>query len=456
MWEVIELSSEEIKKTEVKQKVNPEIKNQIPEIAESKLDIKEQKDILTEDIMGKISYYDFLKHPEHQRLIAITNPRYKSSDLEKNIESWENQEIEFKFSFNWKLNNNLFKKTTAWEVLPWIVREVKNESGEKFVRKWNSGEFFNFKNERLKIYDKTKITILAEASEWYDKQAEEEKISSVISKINKANPEAVKNPILVRKAIEKWVEPNFVLLIFSKIIKSFFWASKDRASLAEDFVTDISRMAWKNRISQDVWENWKMSSKLALLIMQKFSWKDFENDAKDYGIKKEVIEENTYLNWDINIDFKKIAWWDLSKIDFRYLKSKYPREASIKNNNPAGLTWNNTFASTLKNHWISFYKWTSRPSREWWNYFWFENMEEGMNAFNLLWDIKLRKKWNKTFWDFAKNWAVDYSSYRNQFWDIWDKKLSSLDNNYINIIKSKQMKIESPWMHKELSKLWIV
>jgi hypothetical protein len=142
-------------------------------------------------------------------------------------------------------------------------------------------------------------------------------------------------------------------------------------------------------------------------------------------------------------------------LDFRLLKDKYPGEATFKNNNPAWLTWNNTFTQTLRSHGIEFYKWTARPSSEWGNYFWFPNMEEWMNAYNLLWKIKLTKMWDKTFWDFAKNWAVDSSSYKSTFSNIWDTKLSSLDNKHIKIIKNKQLKIESPWMHKEFEKRWI-
>lgn len=188
-------------------------------------------------------------------------------------------------------------------------------------------------------------------------------------------------------------------------------------------------------------------------------WETSENKKEKTEEKTKKIEETPKINRSFMMmadarnteEEKKIV--DLSNIDFRFLRNKYPNEASIKNNNPAWLTWNSTFANSLTSHGIDFYKWTSRPSSEWWNYFWFRNMEEWMNAFNLLWEIKLKKLSNKTFWDFAKNWAVDTNSYRKQFWDIWNKKISTLDNWHIEILKSKQMKIESPWMYKELSKL---
>jgi len=83
-------------------------------------------------------------------------------------------------------------------------------------------------------------------------------------------------------------------------------------------------------------------------------------------------------------------------------------------------------------------------------------MEEWLNAFNLLWDIKLNKMWDKTFSQFAQNWAVDYTPYRNTFWNVWNTKLSDLDQKTVDTIKSAQMKIESPGMHRELLNLWVI
>lgn len=149
-------------------------------------------------------------------------------------------------------------------------------------------------------------------------------------------------------------------------------------------------------------------------------------------------------------DFSK-----LSKIDLRPLKYKYRHEAAIKNNNPAWLTYSSTFANTLKKYGISFYKWTKRPRNEWLHYFWFPNMWEWMKAYTLLWEIKLKKYANKTFWDFAKNWAANHKSYKEKFKGIWNKKLSSLTKNEIKQIQAAQMSLESPWMYKELKNRWI-
>lgn len=138
-------------------------------------------------------------------------------------------------------------------------------------------------------------------------------------------------------------------------------------------------------------------------------------------------------------------WMDLSNLDFRPQASRFPREASVKNNNPAWITRSPTFAKVLTSNWIKFYKWTARPAKEWWYYFWFPNVEEWMKAYNFLWERKLSRMWNKTFWDFAKNWAVDTRSYRSEFREEWDKEFRNLPKEVIAKIKERQMLIEAPW-----------
>lgn len=78
-------------------------------------------------------------------------------------------------------------------------------------------------------------------------------------------------------------------------------------------------------------------------------------------------------------------------LDFRQYALKYPNEASVKNNNPAGITWNANFdsgrgfAAVLKDAGIEFTKGTARPSAEGGNYVQFKNVADGMKAYDLLW-----------------------------------------------------------------------
>lgn len=68
-----------------------------------------------------------------------------------------------------------------------------------------------------------------------------------------------------------------------------------------------------------------------------------------------------------------------------YVK-QYPNEASFKNNNPAGITWNANFdngtgiAKALQDAGITFSKGTARPASEGGNYVQFDNIGDGMKA----------------------------------------------------------------------------
>ena len=139
--------------------------------------------------------------------------------------------------------------------------------------------------------------------------------------------------------------------------------------------------------------------------------------------------------------------------DLREYSHLHPREASLKNNNPSGLTYNNTFMRTLTRNGIIAERWTARPAREWWHYFGFPNIGEGIKAHNLLWDIKIRKQSDNTLWALLGTWAVDISSYRSQLWQYWNMKVWDIVQNEPEIfheIQMKQLRIESPWMYSIL------
>jgi len=72
--------------------------------------------------------------------------------------------------------------------------------------------------------------------------------------------------------------------------------------------------------------------------------------------------------------------------DLRNSAIKYPNEASVKNNNPAGITWNANFdngtgiAKALQDAGITYSKGTARPASEGGNYVSFDNIGDGMKA----------------------------------------------------------------------------
>jgi hypothetical protein len=84
----------------------------------------------------------------------------RNNILSENIISWDKNNIEINFVFDWKFNRELYLKTTAWMVLPLEVREV-NVNGQTFSRNSNSlkWEFYNNSWKRLVIKDWTNIDI---------------------------------------------------------------------------------------------------------------------------------------------------------------------------------------------------------------------------------------------------------------------------------------------------------
>ncbi len=194
------------------------------------------------------------------------------------------------------------------------------------------------------------------------------------------------------------------------------------------------------------------------MFMKEILWdSSYEKEMKS---EKDENYEDFMKSFDIpNIikskEFKEHQL-DLNQLDLRSLAKKYPNEASLKNNNPAGITYFPAFANTLTKHGVEFYKWTARPRSEWRNYFGFKNMEDGMQALDILWNIKLAKLAEQDFSDFAENWAVDTRSYRNEFGNIWNTKMKDLPDHEIQRIKIRQMRIESPGMYTELRKLDII
>jgi hypothetical protein len=166
-----------------------------------------------------------------------------------------------------------------------------------------------------------------------------------------------------------------------------------------------------------------------------------------------VSTTNTSINITSTSTIREVFAFGWGNYDLREYAHLYPREASLKNNNPSGLTYNNTFMRTLQRHGIIAERGTARPSSEWWNYFGFPNIWEGIKAHNLLWDIKINRQRNNTLWQLLSTWAVDTASYRSQLWQYWNMNVGDIAENRPEIfheIQMKQLRIESPWMYSVL------
>lgn len=138
-----------------------------------------------------------------------------------------------------------------------------------------------------------------------------------------------------------------------------------------------------------------------------------------------------------------------SGTDLRTSASKYPNEASLKNNNPAGITYNDTFAQRLKDAGIQFEKGTARPANEGGNYFTFPNIQEGLKAYQLLWSSPSYQ--NRTVGSALARWGTDSVPGVDN-----NKLVSELTPQEFSRLQIAQMRKESPGMLKELTALgWV-
>jgi len=236
------------------QNISPtEITQQPTEIIPLPLDRKtnlvgktqEKLKFLKED-MQTISNLKFLEEVTFEnRLKYITEWNIDSDNISAN------QKIEFNFSFNSELpNENLYLRTTAWQVLPTTIQSVVT-GWKEYSRTSLSGELFAKDGKRLIIHDKTQITIGAlrwktefkEIATRDAKKLKEVNIPKEYTKIIEANWK------LLTKSISKWVDPELVVQLFSTY---FGKSSIDTIDMnrQENFLTQIDRVIWYINIEE--------------------------------------------------------------------------------------------------------------------------------------------------------------------------------------------------------------
>lgn len=228
---------------------------------------------------------DFLSLPIEDRLRFITVWNIDS----KTLKNQEFQGIEFTFTYDGVFNEELYIRTTAWQVLPDTVRQIKSGS-ELFIRKWLNGEFLTQWWKRLKIHEGTKIDIQSYASE-----NELDEIENTL--LEKLSPfsQSEKWPALV--ALKKGIDPKFYLLLFSQDISN----TSNQDIIIEDRLTDIARYEDE--------------------FMDYFPWNvAFEGNRVSEAFAGYIIE----LLWKDSAPFVKEYWFDTTKMKKFTRMSKSP------------------------------------------------------------------------------------------------------------------------------------
>lgn len=220
----------------IKEQVKQETKAEL-----TKLDADMQK-ISHDKFLADVDFADRLKH--------ITDPNVDASELSKD------SRVEFNFSFtSEEINPILFQRTTAWQVLPTTVKTVTTQDGKVYSRTSEKWEFFAEDGKRLKIYDKTQLTIWElRDEEDYDKIKAEKEQMLTSQLVDNTNRE------LITMSSEKWINPSLVLKVFAA-----FFGTSDMSKVDEweyeDFLTQVDRKigymnmdekrADKNNLSQE-------------------------------------------------------------------------------------------------------------------------------------------------------------------------------------------------------------
>jgi len=147
--------------------------------------------------------------------------------------------------------------------------------------------------------------------------------------------------------------------------------------------------------------------------------------------------------------------WDLSATDFRGLAYKYPNEASLKNNNPAGIK-SSVSANTkrlLQEAGVQWATGSTPPPDESGRYMVFASVADGMLAHKVL----LTQAGTNDVYQRLMQW-VGTSEWPNYASGLMQKagiqngaKFSDLSDQQLNALISVQMQKESPWFYKELT-----
>ncbi|PZM83918.1 hypothetical protein DLH72_03060 [Candidatus Gracilibacteria bacterium] len=182
----------------------------------------------SEEELENIENKDILSLPKEKRLQYVTKQKIDSD----RVSSGEIKNLDFTFTFNGKLNNELYFKTTAGQVLPDEVGVVIS-NGVEYKRSGISGEFFSG-NNRLTIREGTNIEI----TELRTKEELEQILQGFDSQVGN-----IKNDIqrkITLGALKRNIDSNIVLETFSKILEKT--PENERKYKIEDLFTQFERI----------------------------------------------------------------------------------------------------------------------------------------------------------------------------------------------------------------------
>jgi len=231
----------------------------------------------------------------------------------------------------------------------------------------------------------------------------------------------------------------------------------DEPTFTEQTISDYANLVSSGKLKiGDVPESIKSNANFLSTL------KDTEATTTTDGNWKEDSKGDLYntKTWEYKDSVWNIIWQDTSVIDFsnnKELINKYPNEASFKNNNPTGITFqwmSDELQSMFDEAGVQYEMWTSRPSWEGGNYVKFNTVQDGLDAYT----IALTQRWDDVYdrlvkWVWTDEWDSYAKGIMSQAWIEEWTKFNQLDQNQLWTLMSAQLKKESPNYYNELSNI---
>ncbi len=357
-----------------------------------KFDKKEVRELAKEEVekLKTMSNTEFLKYSPEERLKFITKEHLKPQD----VKEWT--KMTFTFTFDNQYNEELWRKTTAWQVLPTTVNVV-NVWDTEYTRRWLKWEFFTKTWKRLIINEWTHIEIgkpltkeqvekieninelkyKAYMWELKPESIQDEKIKKEFFgkdgkllekyKLDDKQKELFKqNPDIVKEAIARNMDPKFAVICFADVVKWKSIMDTWRIVTLEDMFTEFDRIKWNQSIIQkDVWDGIKV------LMLREFAWNDWKEKAKALWIKDDVIKNYEHKEYSVQEFLNK------AKEISHQIEDKY------------GIPWKVVLGQSLLESWNG--------------------------------QSKLTKLWNNAFWHKARPWqpSIWMMTWEYRNWHYW-------------------------------------
>ena len=420
------------------------------------LEKRKNLEISKEDInkLKSMSNDEFLKYPPEERLKYITKEHANAKTLK------ENDELTFTFTFDGVYNQDLWRKTTAWQTLPSQVNVVKEWETE-YKRRGLKWEFFAQWWKRLIINEWTHISIGKELSKeelekiqnkndmiykaymWELKKEEIpqeqqkdffDKNGNLLEKYKLTDKEKErfeKNDDIVKEAIARNIDPKFATLIFENAVKWKEYMDKGRMAMVEDMFTEFDRQVPQIKMwDWSLLENGRYPDELVVRLLSKFWWENWKEIAKEYGLKESELK-SAMKRYELNF-----TWEELPEKVRQKLKEIYNswdlKDVLILNtieNLSEAYNFKNKVANFLiaayENYWVKVYQAN-------WKLWWVRTIQDQLNIIKN-WGTKvkdpsrsLHTKWlaiDLTAWNdkrlvklAAKYWLWNGA----EMWDWWD------------------------------------